>query len=342
MRWAAHRKGRQERRKSDPVLVGSYQFHIADSCRYVAAEWPGSTWCLRIRRRNPLQSRNPAARPFSDGLLGLNELVSDRFDGLEGNHVKREVESPTPSALHAADAAAIEGLGTMVRRSDTMMARRRRVLSETRKLLQKEGISGISIRQVAKNADVSPRTIYNIFESKDQLILVSIRSYYDIFLATLQNDHEVTSVEWIIETAAVLHFRSQQIKEYLSATVLVYFSMNTNAIFKKEIYNIGAGFLREWLIYRQSIDQIRKNINIERCIRDISNMFYSQNHEWISGILSDEEFTPFALKAMLIYLAGISLGDTKREVEMYLSLILDMSPEIIGILERAQKRVSEY
>ncbi|MGB7411099.1 MAG: TetR/AcrR family transcriptional regulator [Sphingopyxis granuli] len=239
-------------------------------------------------------------------------------------------------ALHAADGLAIEGLGTMIRRSDGMMARRRRLLRETRKLLEERGVAGVSVRELAKNANVSPRTIYNIFGSKEQLILLSIRSYYDIFIIPLMSGEEIESLDWVIETAAAVHYRNQQVREYLSALLSIYFSPTVDPAFQNELQNVGAGFISGWIVRVEREGLLLKGITRERAVRDISNLFFSLNHEWLIGAIADDEFVESALKAMLIYLSGITSGRARTEIDNYLRLVVERAEHLSSILSKAE------
>lgn len=250
--------------------------------------------------------------------------------------MKGETLARARLALHAADGLAIEGLGTMVRRSDGMMARRRRLLRETRKLLQERGIAGVSVRELAKNANVSPRTIYNIFGSKEQLIRLSIRSYYDIFITPLMSGEETESLEWVIETAAIVHYRNQQIREYLSALLHIYFSSTVEPAFQQELQYVGAGFIGGWVAKVQREGLMLAGIVPERALRDISNLFFSLNHEWLIGAIADDEFVELALKSMLIYLSGITTGRARADVDHHLALVVERSGPLSSILSKAE------
>lgn len=58
-------------------------------------------------------------------------------------------------------------------------ARREAILEAVRRLLDESGYDGVSMRQVATEAGVSPSTLYEIYDSKDTLILQSVRNYFD-------------------------------------------------------------------------------------------------------------------------------------------------------------------
>lgn len=53
---------------------------------------------------------------------------------------------------------------------------RENILVATKTLIEKYGVKKVSIRDVARQADVSPVTIYNLFGSKDNLFNVALES----------------------------------------------------------------------------------------------------------------------------------------------------------------------
>lgn len=59
------------------------------------------------------------------------------------------------------------------------VARRESIIQAVRTLLERRGYDGVSMRAVAAEAGVSPSTLYEIYESKDVLILQSVRSFFE-------------------------------------------------------------------------------------------------------------------------------------------------------------------
>lgn len=60
------------------------------------------------------------------------------------------------------------------------VARRESIIAAARTLLARHGYDGVSMREVAAEAGVSPSTLYEIYESKDALILQSVRSFFEV------------------------------------------------------------------------------------------------------------------------------------------------------------------
>ena len=58
--------------------------------------------------------------------------------------------------------------------SPSIIARRHRLLDETRRMIDEVGITNLSMDDVAKRADVAKRTLYNAFQSKEHLVASAI------------------------------------------------------------------------------------------------------------------------------------------------------------------------
>ena len=53
--------------------------------------------------------------------------------------------------------------------------RRQRILASARDLVADQGYDGMVMSQVAERAGVSPTTLYNLYNTKDQLVLEALR-----------------------------------------------------------------------------------------------------------------------------------------------------------------------
>ena len=81
--------------------------------------------------------------------------------------------------------------------------RRNRILAAARELVAQHGYDGMIMRDVATAANVSPTTLYNLYNTKDELLLAALRDKlaenlriatpesfehgYDYFAAQLEN-----------------------------------------------------------------------------------------------------------------------------------------------------------
>ena len=70
-------------------------------------------------------------------------------------------------------------LSNMVNSSEAMFDRRRRILRVARKMIGSDGLENFNMRDLGKKADVSTRTIYNAFGSKETVIALAIYTFFE-------------------------------------------------------------------------------------------------------------------------------------------------------------------
>ena len=62
--------------------------------------------------------------------------------------------------------------------TERQLRRRERILSAARELISKQGYDGVKMRDLAKAADVAPKTLYHQFESKENLLRTAVEERY--------------------------------------------------------------------------------------------------------------------------------------------------------------------
>jgi len=88
---------------------------------------------------------------------------------------------------------------------------RRRIVEATRKLLQSEGYSGMTIEAIAQRAEVSAQTVYAIFKSKTGILLELIdnstfgRDYEDLVRQALSASDPETRLRFAARIARQIH-----------------------------------------------------------------------------------------------------------------------------------------
>lgn len=219
----------------------------------------------------------------------------------------------------AADDVVIASMGVMQRRSPAMFARRRRILHEARRMMVEGGAQGMGMRELAERAGVSLRTLYNAFGSKEALIAAAVRQYYDKFLRALSDGRDPYGFDWVLSGIVATNLRNQQIRDYLSALVNLYFSSSADPAIRIELRRTAAGFMIPWLELAQARRQLRRGTDIMRATGNIASLQYAINQEWLAGAIPDEAFVRTVAEAVLTYLAGLVRGAALDAVELELS-----------------------
>ena len=80
--------------------------------------------------------------------------------------------------------------------TERQLRRRERILSAARELIARQGYDGVKMRDLAKAAEVAPKTLYHQFDSKENLL----RTYRDIDDAAIERG--IDRLFFIVDTVA--------------------------------------------------------------------------------------------------------------------------------------------
>lgn len=231
--------------------------------------------------------------------------------------------------------------GAMTRGSPAMIARRRRILSEARRMIATGGIEGLAMRELALRADVSLRTLYNAFGSKEQLVVAAIRQYFDRFLRAVCDDRDPYDLNAIIETVVAINLRNQQIRPYLTALVGIYFAPGVESVVKVELRRTATGFMLPWLDLMQTSGQLAPGTDIQRLTANLANIQYAINQEWLAGMLGNEAFVPAILEGVLTYLAGCLQNGAAASVQVLLRDVRGERALTRKLIDETYRRLTE-
>jgi len=108
--------------------------------------------------------------------------------------------------------------------SPAIRARRRRILDETRKLIAERGLSGFSMDEICRRADVAKRTLYNAFQTRERMIAIAIHEYFSRYISKLPYTAPPGTLQSSIERIVFVIQRNRQIRNYIAAILSIYFS----------------------------------------------------------------------------------------------------------------------
>ena len=161
--------------------------------------------------------------------------------------------------------------------TERQFQRREKILSTARKLIEQEGYQGVTMRELARRSNVTPKTLYDQFGSKDRLLLTAMKERF-------RHTYEAIAAEEIKGGFDKLFFVLDAVME-ISAR---------NLNFARGIAALKASDHRDLveirkLTYLQALSQIRDegdfldwvdiNVMLESLYRVVSGLYFS----WFSG-----------------------------------------------------------
>lgn len=209
----------------------------------------------------------------------------------------------------------------LVYSSPAIRARRKRILNETRKLIAERGMTGFSMDEICKRAGVAKRTLYNAFQTKERLVAQAIHEYFDRYLERLPHNHARGTLEHNIERLVFVIQRNQQIKNYISAIMALYFSSEADDDIWTTMHSMAVKGNLEWLATLHEQDMLHPWIEVEAFVDDLVRLEYSVIYDWCRDHISEDEIAYRLVTAWLNFVLGAATGPARLQIERCLATI---------------------
>jgi TetR/AcrR family transcriptional regulator, cholesterol catabolism regulator len=198
--------------------------------------------------------------------------------------------------------------------SPSIIARRRRILSETRKMIGEVGIANLSMDDVARRANVAKRTLYNAFQSKEHLVASAISKYFEDYASKIDYSTQGATLEWMIERLVIVARRNLSIRNYTRALMNIYFSSNVDPEIRQAIHDIASQSHEPWIVELDRKRQLQPWIDAEDLIAMLVRQRYATAHAWAEGLLPDDQLVTELLRGFFTLMAGATTGAARREI----------------------------
>lgn len=208
--------------------------------------------------------------------------------------------------------------------SPSILARRHRILNETRKMIGEVGIANLSMDDVAKRANVAKRTLYNAFQSKEHLIASAISKYFEDYARQIDYSTEEETLERMIERLAIVARRNMSIRNYTRALMDVYFSSDVDPEIRQAIHEIASKSHEPWVRLLDRKRQLQSWVDADSLVTDLVRLRYATAHAWAEGLIPHDQLVHEALRCFLTYMAGATTGTTRKQIVEALTNLEDL------------------
>ncbi|WBX83766.1 TetR/AcrR family transcriptional regulator [Sphingosinicella microcystinivorans] len=202
--------------------------------------------------------------------------------------------------------------------SPTIIERRHRILSTARKLITAKGIADLSMSEIAEQAQVAKRTLYNIFKGRDLLIAAAIQQYFEDYEVQIKYRTAPASAERMAEHLGIVARRNLTMRDYTRALLSMYFSADAETGVRNAIFEIAAHSHRPWIEKLHQENRLHYWIDPEVLVEDLVRYRYSVGLDWAQGRIVDDKFAPIIITGVLTMVAGASRPSARREIEAIL------------------------
>jgi AcrR family transcriptional regulator len=198
--------------------------------------------------------------------------------------------------------------------SPAILERRRRILEETRILIEEQGIGNFSMNELCARAGVAKRTLYNAFQTRERLIAAAIQEYFLEYLSRISYKSEPGTLQRNIERIVAVGRRNRKIRNYIRAIMAVYFSSDVNVDIWHAMNSVAVESNLEWIRNLARRRQLQPWIDPDDLANDIVRYEYATIHDWARGLLPDEVLVPRLVNSYLSFMAGATRGAARDEI----------------------------
>lgn len=202
--------------------------------------------------------------------------------------------------------------------SDTILARRRRILEAAKQAIAEGGAQALTIRELGRRAQVSVTTIYATYGDKMGLIAAAIADYYQSL--PLARAPPTTSLSALLASKDEVRKAILANPAYARQYAELYFSAAVDPRIYKVIQDTStaSGGHMPWLQKTLRDGDVAPGLSLAYLTTLFANHRLLVLHDWAQGRISADELGIALKTAFLILARGVTRGPTQARVEVEL------------------------
>ena len=224
--------------------------------------------------------------------------------------------------------------------SPAQVERRKRILRETLKLLQEASPADISMAQIAELSDVSTKTLYNLFKSRNGLLLAAAAQTR----ADTQSSADVMSAPAGISRILELTRRTldtfERSPEFMESAMSVVVGISA----EDEAEHHRVGKTQQWfyeaLLIAESEDQLLPGTDCMQLSQLLAASQWGVTLMWQKGLISLETFRRQAIIKHCVDLMPFCRMDTRKWLDDLLASVMKSTRNGAGSRQALEARMA--
>jgi len=211
---------------------------------------------------------------------------------------------------------AVELAPPIGRRQQAKDERRARIVAAAHNLMRHVGVEEMSMKQVALHAGVSLSTVYNLFESKEDVLARVFNEAFDRYrVSVLERASEDPLQRFFDAVDIAAEFYSADIPFYRSSVWLV----EADSSYKLSLQKPRFGFFRDLVGRAIRAGLLRTDTDAYVLGLMVVPMFSAPYQAWAGGWISIDEFRARAKLGIAIVLEGYATSEHRARFDALLA-----------------------
>lgn len=195
----------------------------------------------------------------------------------------------------------------------TQVERRERILEAVRDRLSSHGYDGLSMRDLADSANVSPTTLYNLFGGKDALVLAALRDLLGQ-IAERVAQSEATGMRRLLVGAEEIGKQIVATPEYAEGMTRTLFNADPADPICDLLLANGIEGNRQALVEMQALGEIQRHIDVEAFARDLTGRGWMVILLWMKGFIALRDMPSELKRSIVVALAAAMTPRLARRI----------------------------
>ena len=199
--------------------------------------------------------------------------------------------------------------------------RRARILHTARELINEAGYAGMTTRELATRANVSATTLFNLYNTKEELLLAALRNQLDGMNTDLDEIQPALGWERIVSFHDVIASQAERTPAYAKAIVHALLQATPGHALVRILIGNFRQAIFESLQSMKDSKQLNENVCPEALTATLVSTFWGTQLLWDKEVIDNALVRRMSLLNCLSILAPAARGKTKKALEQRLTEI---------------------
>ncbi len=192
--------------------------------------------------------------------------------------------------------------------------RRQRILAATRQLVGRHGYDGMIMRDVAARAKVSATTLYNLYNTKDELLVEALAEQQQLAARRAYQEAGGPGLELMLRHLRHVARQSRESPAYVEAIVRALLNAGPQDTLVAMLMERLRRMLEVSLEAMAARRELKTGTNVGQLAVALTGAFWSSFLLWNKGLVTLESLEPALTRNYLSLLIPVTRGKLKTEL----------------------------
>ena len=205
--------------------------------------------------------------------------------------------------------------------SPRQLQRQSNILATVRAMLEEVGYEGMTIRSLAKRADVAQGTLYNLYGGKDGLVLAAVDELLSQLAGTAAEEPVSEGIDAIFAFSEIIGAQIKATPGYADAMTRVLFHVGSEDPLVDVLFARSYPFYKSQLEVAQANGDVRPEVDVDLVARHLVGQAWGVVLLWMMGMISLEDNGRERQRSELMTLMGVATDSAKKRLQRMLAAL---------------------